>query len=120
MLGDKQEVMFGGVMSAQNTHHILAFYHIFDSFQLVISVFIVLYLILGFLCILGEKERHLGPIRDLKKKIGEPSLNVATFQRRNVLTSSHLNVATLRSYDVHPFISPILRRRLDLVNMNFK
>ena len=54
-LGDKQEAKFGGVMSAQNTHHIPAFYHVFGSFHLVISVLIALYLILDFLCISGEK-----------------------------------------------------------------
>ena len=42
-------------MSAQNTHHLPAFDHVFDSFHLVISVFIALYLTLDFLCISGEK-----------------------------------------------------------------
>ena len=42
-------------MSAQNTHHIPACEHVFDSFHLVISAIIVVYLILGFLCISGEK-----------------------------------------------------------------
>ena len=55
MLGGKQEAKFGGVMSAQNTNHILVFYHIFSSFNLAISVLIALYLILGFFCILGDK-----------------------------------------------------------------
>ena len=48
LLGDKQEAKFEGVMSAQNTHHILTFYHVFGSFHQVISVFIVVYLILCF------------------------------------------------------------------------
>ena len=65
-------------MSAQNTHHILAFYHVFGSFQLVISVFIALYMILDFLCISGEKGGIWRMCGDLKKEIGEPSLNVAT------------------------------------------
>ena len=51
LIGDKQEAKFGGVMSAQNTHHIPAFYRFFDSCHLVISAFIVIYLILSFLCI---------------------------------------------------------------------
>ena len=42
---DKQEAKFGGVMSAQNTHHIPVFYHVFCSFHIVISVVIALYLI---------------------------------------------------------------------------
>ena len=50
---------WGKVMSALNTHHIPAFYHVFGSFQLVISVFIVVYLILGFSCIASEKGWHL-------------------------------------------------------------
>ena len=55
LLGDKKEAKFWGVMSAQNTHHIPTFDHVFGYFHLVISVFIVVYLILEFLCILGEK-----------------------------------------------------------------
>ena len=55
MLGDKQETKFGGVMSAKKTHDILVFYHVFISFQIVISVVIALYLILGFLCTSSEK-----------------------------------------------------------------
>ena len=78
MLKDKQEAKFGCVMSAQNTYHIPAFYHIFDSFQLVINVFIALYMILSFLCISGEKCSIRRLFGDLKKEIGEPSLNVAT------------------------------------------
>ena len=54
-LGDKQEAKFRGVMSAQNTRHIPTFDHVFGLFHLVISALIVVYLILGFLCILGEK-----------------------------------------------------------------
>ena len=55
LIGDKQEAKFRGVMSAQNTHHIPAFYRFFDSCHLVISAFIVIYLILSFLCISREK-----------------------------------------------------------------
>ena len=88
MLGDKQEAKFGGVMSAQNTHHIPAFDHVFGLFHLVISVFIVVYLILGFLCISGEKCCIWKLCGDFKKDIGgELSLNVATFQRLNALMS---------------------------------
>ena len=32
-------------MSTQNTHHIPTFYHVFDSFHIVISLVIALYLI---------------------------------------------------------------------------
>ena len=84
MLGDKQETKFRGVMSAQNTHHIPAFDHIFDSFHLVISALIVVYPILGFLCILGEKGGTWRLCGDVKKEIGEPSLNVATSQHCDV------------------------------------
>ena len=59
LLRDKHESNFGGVMSAKNTHHIPVFYHVFNSFHLVISAFIALYLILGFSCISGEKRQHL-------------------------------------------------------------
>ena len=86
MLGDKQKAKFGGVMSAQNAYHIPAFYHVFGSFHLVISVFIALYLILGSLCILGEKGGIWRLFGDLKKEIREPSLNVVTFQRCDILT----------------------------------
>ena len=48
LLRDKQETKFKGVMSAQNTHHIPAFDHVFNLSHLVISVFIVVYLILSF------------------------------------------------------------------------
>ena len=65
-------------MSAQNTHHILAFYHVFGSFHLVISMFIALYLILGFLCILGENGGIWRPCGGLENKNGEPRHNVAT------------------------------------------
>ena len=84
MLGDKQEAKFGGVMSAQNTHHIPVFDHIFSSFHLVINVFIVVYLILGFLCISGEKGGIWRLCGDVKKEIGEPRLNVAMLGRHNV------------------------------------
>ena len=56
MLGDKQEAKFRGVMSAQNTYDIPAFYHVFISFHIVISVVIALYMILSFLCTLGEES----------------------------------------------------------------
>ena len=84
---DKQESKFEGVMSAQNTHHIPAFDHVFCSFYLVISAFIALYLILGFSCISGEKGSIWKLCGDLKKEIGG-ELN--------------LNVVMLRSYDLHP------------------
>ena len=87
MLGDEQEAKFGGVMSAQNTHHIPVFYHVFGSFHIVISVFIALYLILGFLCISSEKGGIWRLCEDLKKKIGEPSPNVVTSQRCKVTMS---------------------------------
>ena len=84
MLGDKQEAKFGGVMSAQNTHHILVFDHVFGSFHLVISVLIVVYMILGFLCISGEKGGIWRLCGDMKKEIREPNLNVVTSQRLDV------------------------------------
>ena len=56
LVGDKQEAKFRGVMSAQNTHDILVFYHVFVSFHIVISVVITLYMIFGFLCTSGEKD----------------------------------------------------------------
>ena len=66
-------------MSAQNTHHIPAFDHVFGLFHLVISAFIVVYLILGFLCISGEKGGIWKLCGDLNKEIGgELSLNVVT------------------------------------------
>ena len=42
-------------MSAKNTHHIPACEQVFGSFHLVIKAVIVVYLILDFLCISGEK-----------------------------------------------------------------
>ena len=84
MLEDKQEAKFGGVMSVQNTHHIPAFDGVFDSFYLVISAFIVLYLILGFSCISSEKGGIWKLCGDLKEIGGELSLNVAASQRRDV------------------------------------
>ena len=63
----------------KNTHHILVFDRVFGSFHLVISAFIVVYLILGFLCISSEKCSIWKLCGDLKKEIGgELSLNVAT------------------------------------------
>ena len=44
------------LMSAQNTHHILAFDHVFDLFHLVISVSIIVYLILGFLMYISDEK----------------------------------------------------------------
>ena len=84
MPGDKQEAKFGGVMSAQNTHHIPVFDHVFGSFHLVISVFIVIYLILSFLCISSENGSIWRLCGHVKKEIGEPSLNVVTSQCRKV------------------------------------
>ena len=72
-------------MIAQNTHHISAFDHVFCLFHLVISVLIIVYLILDFLCISSEKGGGWKLYGDLKKEIeGEPSLNVATFQHCDV------------------------------------
>ena len=84
MLRDKQEAKFRGVMSTQNTHHILVFGRVFSSFHLVIIAFTVIYLILGFLCISGEKGCIWKLCEDWKEFGGELSLNVATFQRRDV------------------------------------
>ena len=81
-------------MSAQNTHDILVFYHVFDSFHIVISVVIALYLILHFLCISSENGSIWRMCGGLKKDIGEPSPNVAT----------------LRSEDMPIFIIPTSRR----------
>ena len=58
-------------MSAQNTHHIPAFYRFFGSFHLVISVFIVIYLILKAFCAFHVKKAAFGScVGDLKKEIG--------------------------------------------------
>ena len=110
MLGDKQEAKFERVMSAQNTQHIPAFDQVFGSFYLIISAFFffALYPTLGFLCILGEKSGIWKLSGDLKKEIGgELSLNVTTFQRRDVLTLRRPNVETLRSYDVQPTLAKV-------------
>ena len=77
MLGDKKEAKFEGVMSAQNTYHIPAFYHVFISFHIVISVVIAFHLILGVLCISGENNGNWRLCGGLKKEIGEPSSKVA-------------------------------------------
>ena len=114
MLGYKQDAKFGGVMSAQNTHHIPAFDHIFGSFHLVIRALIVVYLILRFLCISGEKGGTWKLCGDVMKEIGEPSLNVTTFQRHNVLTLRHPNVTTFSRRDIPT--SPTSRRR-DIVTL---
>ena len=79
-------------MSAQNTHHIPTCKHIFSSFHLVISAVIVVYLILSFLCILGEKSGIWRLCGDLKRRLEESSAS----------TLRHPNVVTLRSYDVKP------------------
>ena len=50
----------------------------------VISVLIVIYLILIFLCISGEKGSILRLCEDMKKDIGGPSLNVATLKSYDV------------------------------------
>ena len=72
-------------MSAQNTHYIPAFDRVFTSFHLLISAFIVVYMILCFLCISGEKCGIWKLCGDLKKEIrGELSLNVATSQHHGV------------------------------------
>ena len=77
MLEDKQEAKFGGVMSAQNTHHIPACEHVFGSFYLVISVVIVIYMILGFLCVSGEKGGIWRLCRDLKRRLEESSTSTS-------------------------------------------
>ena len=79
-------------MSDQNTHHIPACEHVFSSFHSVISAVIFVYLILGFLCISGEKGGIWRLCKDLKRRLEESS--ASTSQRRDVVT--------LRSYDVHP------------------
>ena len=85
MLEDKQEAKFRVVMSAQKTHHLPVFDRVFVSFHLVISAFIVVYLILTFLCIPGEKGGIWKLYGDLKKEIGgELSLNVVMSQRHDV------------------------------------
>ena len=64
---------------SKNTHHILVFDHVFGSFHLVISAFIVVYLILSFLCISSEKCSIWKLCGDLKKENGGVlSLNVPT------------------------------------------
>ena len=65
-------------MSAQNTHDLLVFYYVFVSFHIVISVVITLYVILGFLCISGEKGGIWRLYGDLKEENGEPSSNITT------------------------------------------
>ena len=71
----------------KKTHHIPTFYHVFDSFHSVISVFIALYLILGFLCISGEKSSILRLYESLEKKNVEPSSNVATLRSDDIPSS---------------------------------
>ena len=71
-------------MIAQNTHHIPAFDHVFSSFHLVISVLFVVYMILGFLCISGEKGSIWRLCGDMKKEIREPNLNIVTSQRHDI------------------------------------
>ena len=71
LLRDKQEAKFGGVMSAQNTHHMPACEHVFGSFHLVISVVIVVYLILNLLCISSEKGGIWRLCGDLKRRLEE-------------------------------------------------
>ena len=53
-------------------------------FDLVISAFIVVYMILNFLCISGEKDDIWKPCGDLKEIEGELNHNVTTFSRRDV------------------------------------
>ena len=60
MLGDKQEAKIGGVMSAQNTHHIPVFYDVFNSFHIVISVVSLYVRLLDFLCISRKKAAFGG------------------------------------------------------------
>ena len=81
------------MMSAQNTHHIPACEHVFDSFHIVIRAVIVVYLILDFLCTSGEKGGIWRLCGDLKRRLEESSAstsrhsNVAMFSRRDVPTS---------------------------------
>ena len=83
------------VISAQNTHDILVFYHVFISFYIVISVVIALYLILSFLCTSGEKGDIWRLCGDLKKENGEPSSNFAMPSSHDITKSSRHNAATL-------------------------
>ena len=87
-------------MSAQNTHHIPAFDHVFGSFHLIVSALIVIYLILSFLCISGEKGSTWRLCGDVKKKIGEPSLNVVTLLRSYEMQPTSVNVATFQRRNV--------------------
>ena len=77
----------GVVMNGQNTHHIPSFYHVFGTFHTLISVFIALYLVLGYLCISGKNCGIWRMYGGLKKQIRDSSPNVATFQRSDVITS---------------------------------
>ena len=86
-LGTSKKLSLGDMMSAQNTHDIPVFYHVFVSFHIVISVVIALYLILGLLCTSSEKGGIWRLYGDLKKENGEPSSNIATSQRCDVRTS---------------------------------
>ena len=70
-------------MSSSNTHHIPAFYHVFGSFHIIISVAIALYLITRLLVHFRGKDGIWRLCGDLEKKIGEPSPNVATLPRLN-------------------------------------
>ena len=67
-------------MNSQNTHHIPVVYHVFGTFHTLISVFIALYLILGYLCILSENGGIWRLCGCFKKQIKDSSPNVATFQ----------------------------------------
>ena len=92
MLEDKQEAKFRGVMSAQNTHHIPTIKHAFWSFHTLISVFIALYLIIGFLCISGENDGVWKLCEGLKELIEDPSPmsrrpHVATLRSNNFVAS---------------------------------
>ena len=94
-------------MNAQNTHHIPAFDHIFSSFHLGVSAFIVVYLIVRFLCISCEKDSIWKLCGDLKKEIGgELNLNVSIAALRSYdMWPTSANFATLRCRDVagtHP------------------
>ena len=68
------------LMSAQNTHHIPKCEHVYGSFHLVISAVIVVYLILGFLCISGEKGAIWRLCGDLKRRLEE---SLASISRRS-------------------------------------
>ena len=96
MLGDKQKTKFGGVMSAQNTHHIPAFYHVFGFISYSNKrgySFISDYSVS---CAFKGTRRHL----EAARRLGEPNPTAVT----------------LRSEDMAIFISPTSQRCRDLIS----